>query len=111
MHLGPELVLINADFRVFTDMVDRWQKVYASAPGAPTTVQDVVRDWFEQALVEAVLGVQALRGGREWSRDELAAALSKEALSTAVMPRFNTNAAIRGSLANRFGALGTRIAA
>jgi hypothetical protein len=109
--LDQNLLLINADFRVFTDMVDRWQTVYAGVPGAHTTVQDVVRDWFEQALVEAVLGVQALRGGREWSRDELAAAHSKEALSAAVMPRFNTDAAIRRSLANRFGALGGRIAA
>jgi len=41
---------------------------------------------------------------------ELAAALSTEALSGAVMPPFNTDAAIRRTLATRFGVLGARMA-
>ena len=109
--LDQNLLLINGDFRVFDDMVQRWQVAYSGTAGADSVIEDVVRDWFEQNLVEAVLGVQSLRGGREWSRDELHAALSKEALTAAVMPRYNTDTAIRRTLAHRFGALATRGAA
>ena len=51
------LLLINGDFRVYDDMVERWCKQYAQAPGARNVVQEVVREWFEQALIETVLGV------------------------------------------------------
>src|SRR6266849_5232510 len=33
---------------------------------ARDTVQEVVREWFEQQLVETVLGVQSLKGSQEW---------------------------------------------
>jgi hypothetical protein len=109
--LDQNLLLINGDFRVFTDMVARWQRAYDGTPGAQTVIQDVVRDWFEQNLVETVLGVQSLRGGREWTSDELTRALSKEALTAAAMPRYNTDAAIRRTLAQRLGAFASQRAA
>ncbi len=78
------LLLINADFRVFGDMVDRWCAQYGDGAVRPAVVE-VVQEWFEQTLVEAVLGVQALRDDREWHLDDMNHALSKEALTAAVI--------------------------
>jgi 5-methyltetrahydrofolate--homocysteine methyltransferase len=64
-------LLINADFRVFTDMVDRWCKRYAHVPGARPVVEQVVRVWFEQQLVEAVMGALTPRGSNLWTMQDL----------------------------------------
>ena len=36
------LLQVNADFRVFIDMVDRFAKLYPDVPGARATIDDVV---------------------------------------------------------------------
>ena len=54
--LSGETVYINGDFRVFTDMIERWCAQYRDVPGAREPITNVVREWFEQALIEAVLG-------------------------------------------------------
>ncbi|MBI4586110.1 MAG: hypothetical protein HY717_19035, partial [Planctomycetes bacterium] len=41
------LLMINGDFRVFTDMVERWEQRYNHAPGAKTVIIQVTREWFE----------------------------------------------------------------
>lgn len=97
-------LLINGDFRVFEDMIRRWTKRYADIPGAPEIVRDVVREWFEQQLVEAVMGVRSLRGSAEWSDDDLAVATSEEALSSVVLPRWNVHQQIGRALARKLGA-------
>ena len=56
------LLQINGDFRVFTDMVDRWCERYADVPGARDVIEHVVHEWFEQALVETVLGRPGAQG-------------------------------------------------
>ena len=56
------LILIKADFRGFTDMIERWRVRYPATPGAGPVVEDTVREWFEQALLETVLGVRSLAG-------------------------------------------------
>ena len=53
------------------------------------TVTDVVHAWFEQALVETVIGVQQLKGSKEWGLSEIVAALSEESLTAAVMQRYH----------------------
>jgi hypothetical protein len=99
------LLLINADFRVFTDMTERWMKNYAHAPSATAVVQDVVREWFEQTLVEAVMGVQSLKGSAEWDVAAISRAWGEEALTAAVMPRYHTDLAIKRSLGAKLGTL------
>jgi hypothetical protein len=95
-------ILANEDFRVFLDFID---EVGTRYPGAPANdVKDLVQEWFEQQLIEAVLGVQTLKGSSGWNPDELELALSPEALTTAVMPRYNTMRQITRSLGARFGA-------
>ena len=102
------LILINGDFRVFVDMVQRWVGFYEDVPGARDVVRDVVREWFEQQLVEAVMGVQALKGSSEWSLQHLESAWSEEALTAAVMPRYHVDVAVKRALGAKLGSLRER---
>ena len=105
-YLAEEnVILINGDFRGFTDMVDRWFERYSDAPGARQAVEDTVHEWFEQALVETVLGVQALSGSQEWSVEDIRRASSEEALTAAVMQRYHIDNSIKRVLGARLGSL------
>lgn len=95
-------ILANEDFRVFLDFIDEVGSRYSGAPA--TEVKDLVQEWFEQQLIEAVLGVQTMKGSPAWDPNQLESALSPEALTTAVMPRYNTMRQITRSLGARFGA-------
>ena len=59
--------------------------------GAPPAIFNVIREvihtWFEQALVESVIGIKALEGSREWTHEDIKEALPEEALTTAVQQR------------------------
>jgi hypothetical protein len=103
--LGQNLLMINADFRVFTDMVDRWTDAYTHIPGAAATVQEVVHEWFEQQLIEAVMSAQALKTTGKWSFQELESLWSEAALTTAVLPRWHIDQNIKRSLGARLGSL------
>jgi hypothetical protein len=99
------LLLINGDFRVFTDMITHWSKRYNSVAGAEAAVRETVREWFEQQLVEAIMGAQALRDSPEWTMDVLDQLWSPEALTSVVIPRFHVNAAIARMLGAKLGSL------
>jgi hypothetical protein len=99
------VLLINADFRVFADMIQHWHKEFGAAEAIRNTVEDVVHSWFEQALVETVIGIQAMRGGREWSLDSLKSALSEEALTASVMQRYHVNNSVKRELGAKLGKL------
>lgn len=96
------LIKINADFRGFTDMIDYWCDDRGLERGHKV-VADVVHDWFEQALVETVIGCQALQGSQRWDPDELERALSEEALTAAVMQRYHAANAIKRAVYTRLG--------
>jgi hypothetical protein len=100
-----DLILANADFRVFNDMIDRWCTKYRQVPGARDVIKDVVQEWFEQQLVEAVMGAQALRDARQWSFGDLQQLWSDEALTAAVLPRYHVDIAVKRSLGAKLGTL------
>lgn len=104
------LLLINADFRVFTDMVKRWVKRLGNTPGAQSVVEQVVREWFEQQLVEAVLGAQALHRSTEWTSEDLASLWSEEALTAVVLPRYHVDNSVKRALGSKFGAFKEEVA-
>jgi hypothetical protein len=106
-RFDPEqnLLLINADFRAFTDMVDRWCLAYSHVPNPRKTVEDVVHEWFEQQLVEAVMSAIALRRTGGWSIQELEQLWSEEALTAAVLPRWHIDVQIKRALGQKFGTL------
>jgi hypothetical protein len=92
-------------FVVFTDMINRWSKFYSTVPAARDTVEEIVHEWFEQQLVETVLGLQALKGSKEWDDEELKSSWSEEALTTAVMARYHIDFAVKRALGSKLGAL------
>src|SRR5262249_28264282 len=98
----------NGDFRVVTDMIERWCKQYSHVPGARDTVKDVVREWFEQQLIETVLGVQALRDARQWTFQDVEKTWSEEALTAALMPRYHIDIAVKRALGAKLGTLKER---
>jgi len=103
----PQLnkLLINADFRVFTDMVDRWCARYSHAPGSRATVEQVVQEWFEQAIVEAVMGAQSLRGSAQWTVEDFDRILSEESLTAVVLPRYHIDNNVKRALGAKLGTL------
>lgn len=103
--LDQNVLQINADFRVFSDMITHWTKEIGPGPGVLETVQDAVRNWFEQALVESVIGVQALKDAKEWTVEDIEKALSEEALTTAVMQRYHVNNSVKRELGSKLGKL------
>ena len=99
-------LMINADFRVFADMIDRLAKTKGMASGGldiRPTVTDVVHAWFEQALVETVIGVQQLKGSKEWGSSEIDAALSEESLTAAAMQRYHIFNSCKRELGAKLG--------
>ena len=104
---GQNTLLVNADFRVFRDMIARLckEKDTGRGPGLQDVVKEIVHQWFEQALVETVIGVQQLKGSKEWGPEEIDRALSSEALTSAVMQRYHVYIACRRELGARFGKL------
>ncbi|MBI5709647.1 MAG: hypothetical protein HZC42_04970 [Candidatus Eisenbacteria bacterium] len=105
--LDQNRLLINADFRAFVDMTERWTKQYEDKPGIREVVEQSVRSWFEQALVETVLGVQALKDSKEWTIEDVQSALSEEGLSAAVMSRYHVNNCVKRELGTKLGKLQT----
>ncbi len=103
--LEQNKLLINADFRVFIDMIDHWSSEYADKPAVRDTVTETVRGWFAQALVETVIGVQALKDSKEWPATDIDLALSEQALTAAVMSRYHVNNQVKRELGARLGKL------
>jgi hypothetical protein len=104
-------LFINADFRMFTDVVDRWVKEYAEVPGSSGIILDVVREWFEQELVEAVISAQTLRHSKYWTLDDMEKLLSEEALTAVVLPRTGVETKVKNTLRHRFGSPNAKLAA
>jgi hypothetical protein len=99
------MLQINADFRVFTDMIKRWSDHFGSISGASGVVTEVVREWFEQSLVEAVLSSNSLRNSQHWSVESVRQMLSEEALTAVVLPRWHIEQSIKRALGSKLGAL------
>jgi hypothetical protein len=100
---GEHLLLINADFRVFEDLIAYFKGSYKDVPGAERAIADVVQEWCEQLLMEAVMGVHAVEGSKTWNQDNIDIALSEEALTVAIMPRYHTWAAVKRGLGRKLG--------
>jgi hypothetical protein len=101
-HPGRHELTINADFRVICDMTAHWTRRYRATPGARPVIQALVREWFEQTLVEVVLCACATR----WTDEQLAAMLSPSSFSAALLPRHLIYAVLQKRLAQKLGAPG-----
>jgi hypothetical protein len=97
------LLLINGDFRAFTDMISRWVDRYSHVPGCRMVIRDVTREWFEQQLIETVMSALALKQGGKWSMQELGQLWDECALTAAVLPRYHIDMNIKRVLGQRLG--------
>jgi hypothetical protein len=104
-YADQNLLLINADFRVFTDMIERWAKHYGGVPGARDVVVEAVHEWFEQALVETILGAQGLQGSAYWTAEDLNQVWSEEGLTSAVLQRYHVDVNVKRTLGAKLGSL------
>jgi hypothetical protein len=103
--IETNLILINADFRVFTDMIERWSIAYSHVPGARTIVEDVVHEWFEQELIETVMSGLALHKAGGMSFDEARELWTETSLTAAVLARYHIDQVIKRQLGQRLGSL------
>jgi hypothetical protein len=99
------LIMINADFRVFSDLVDRWKKAYAHFPGTQALITDVVHEWFEQELIETVVSALALHKAGGMSIKEVADLWSEDSLTAAVLARYHIDQSIKRHLGQQLGSL------
>jgi hypothetical protein len=105
------LLQINADFRVFTDMAARWCEFYGEAPGAGSVIEEVVHEWFEQGLVETVIGAKALQGSPEWTIEDIGRLWSEEALTAATLQRYHVDVSVKRTLGSKLGSARDKAAA
>ena len=98
---GQNLILANADFRIFADMVAHYIGVYGDKPGFEQVVREAIEIWMSQSLAETVMGVRSLAGSQKWSEQAVEAALSEEALTAAVMQRYHVDSAVRRHLGSK----------
>jgi hypothetical protein len=114
-HAERDLLEINADFPAFRALSLYWQDRYArlrepvlasfTTDEIDATIDEVVREWCEQTLVEVVVGVNQLAGRPGWDEARVRAALSPEALSGAALAIHHVQQSIKRSLGQRLGSL------
>jgi hypothetical protein len=104
------ILLINADFSVFTDMMGFFKKEFKDIPGISEVTEEAVKTWFEQALVETILGIQGLMNRKDWTQANIDQALSQEALTASVMQRYHVHFAVKRELGAKLGSLKNQVA-
>jgi hypothetical protein len=100
----PNVLKINEDFPAFAQLV---QLVHAQAGCEACllpVVKGVVRGWYEQALIETIVGAQAMRRCG-MSDQDISALTSEEALSAAVLSRYHLSKAAKWELGTKLGAM------
>ena len=108
-YLADQNILqINADFRVFGDMVDYWCDRYQNIAGARPIITQTVGEWYEQALVETVLGAHALKDSPQWDMNDVGLLWSEEALTAAVLQRYHIHVNVGRTLGSKLGSLKDR---
>jgi len=81
------IILANKDFRGFEDLVHFFSKGFEE-PEIKVMIRKQVQEALEQLLMECVAGALSLKNRPKWNLSDFQAAVSKEALTTAVMQRY-----------------------
>jgi hypothetical protein len=111
VNSSQNVLLVNEDFRVYTDLVTHFVRQYEGYPGAEKTVPETIKEWYAQQLVEAVLGVLGVRGSAKWPPNDVEKALSEEALTSVVMLRYNLYQQVSRVLGTKLGSLKEKVEA
>jgi hypothetical protein len=103
--VDTNLLLINEDFPGYSDIVHYLIKDHKDIAGIEAITLDATKGWFEQALVETIIGVQSLVNRKDWTQVDIDKALSEEALTAAVMQRYHLLIAVKRDLGSKLGSL------
>lgn len=95
------LILANSEFQGLQDLIKYLSKNYLDLPEVNKIIDDEVRNAFEQALTECVAGALSLKNRPHWNPSDFEAAISREALTTAVMQRYWMVSYIKRLLGNK----------
>lgn len=99
-------IRINADFRVFADMEGFLTEGLEEVGDRVREVaREVMRGWYEQYLIEAVLGIQSLANDHHWGQTDVEKALSEEALTSVVMLKHGVYESASREVKSRLGPL------
>ncbi|WP_404712743.1 hypothetical protein [Sphingomonas sp. MMS24-J13] len=97
------MLLINGDFKGFNDLIDRWTERFIHVPGARQAAQAIAREWFEQQLIETIMGAMSLKEDVSWTMADLAGLWTEHALTAAAMPRYHVDQVMRKAMIERLG--------
>jgi hypothetical protein len=106
---SQNILLVNEDFRVYTDLVKHFVRLYEGYPGVEKTVPEIIKEWYAQQLVESVIGLLAIEGSAKWTPADVETALSEEALTAVVMPRYNLYQQVSRVLGTKLGSLKDKV--
>lgn len=95
---------INQDFPAFADLVRIVHSETGYDPSLMPVIEDVVKGWYEQALVETIVGARALRQ-HGISEQDLSALTSEEALTAAALSRYHLVKAAKWELGTKLGSV------
>jgi hypothetical protein len=82
-------ILANQDFKGYTDLLKYFTQRYTLTEESLPIIRNAILEEAEQILMEAVAGILSLRQAGHWDWGQFQVAVSKEALTTAVMVRFH----------------------
>ena len=70
------------------DLIAYFAKNYSDIPEVLKTIEDEVKQAFEQSLTECVAGALSFKNRPHWNPKDFEVATSREALTTAVAQRY-----------------------
>lgn len=105
----PNTINLSLDFGGLRDFVQRFVAEYPESLATRAMIAGVVLSWWSQTLKEAVHGLRTLAHSRVWTREKASTILTGESgpaiLTTAVMPRYLVNQAIKREIVGKLGKL------
>lgn len=98
---SDNLIVANKSFQGLRDLITYFSRSHQDTPEILRVIEDVVKEAFEQVLIECVAGALSLRHRQHWNLDDFDRAISREALTTVVMQRYWMCSQIRRILGSK----------
>lgn len=97
-------IAANLDFRLFRGVLDAMNSEFNPEGDEVKTsvITQVTKEWFEQKLIETVVGIRMLENSSTWTPESLSTALEPAALTAAfISATYNTSKAIVSDIRSR----------
>lgn len=87
--VDAKVITANANFRVYEDTEKRLLDLYGGRTEAAELIPSIVRKWYSQQLIETILMAEQIKGSKFWAGEHFAQLVSEEALTAAMLAKFN----------------------